>query len=468
MLPFLIQHKKAAVLILAVVVRVALLLIFPDIFAYDQTGAIHGSDAYDAYAINLLETGVYGRIAGEPDAAIPPLYSYALAAVYGLIGRGYLQLGLFHILLDLFCISAIFAIGRRLFQNGEWIGTLAGLFYAIYPYLVFQNLTLIDTPFFMAVLYAFIWVVMLLREREALDRTTWLLGVLGGVLLGLSMLTRPIVPFLALFVALWFLFRLSLWQSILRLLPVAIISVLMLVPWIVRNYAIFDAFVPMTTTSGANFWQGNNPLTIPIFRAGYDVQWLSPDPALITVEDPKSREADAERFVFAWDYLRENPQDIPELIWVKFLVHWSIDIAPRYNPVEGQLPRTSYDGDVFIADGEDDDYFMDGLPHGDPVAAYSTSLFDQVGRIIHQFYWGGLLILGIIGIALTWRQWREVSLIWFILLSMTIVYIIFHPSTRYRVPTDPFMFLFSAHTLLYIGTWIQRRLTKPVTQTTLS
>lgn len=464
MLPFIIQHKQALVIVLAVVVRLALLLMFPDIFAYDQTGAIHGSDAYDAYALNLLETGVYGREVGVPDAAIPPLYSYALAAVYGLIGRGYLQLGLFHILLDVFCISAIFAIGRRLFQNGEWVGTLAGLLYALYPYLVFQNLTLIDTPFFMAVLYAFIWVVMLLREREALDRTTWLLSILGGVLLGLSMLTRPIVPFLAVFVALWFLFRLSLWQSILRLLPVAVISLLVLVPWIVRNYAVFDAFVPMTTTSGANFWQGNNPLTVPIFRAGYDVQWLSPDPALSTVEDPKSREADAERFALAWDYLRENPQDIPELIWVKFLIQWSIDIAPRYNPVEGQLPRTDYDGDVFIADG---DYFMDGLPEGDPVSLYSTSLFDQVGRVIHQGYWGGLLVLGLIGVGLTWRQWREVSLIWFIQISMTIVYVIFHPSTRYRVPTDPFVFLFSAHSILYIGLWLWQRF-KPATRQALS
>jgi 4-amino-4-deoxy-L-arabinose transferase-like glycosyltransferase len=459
MLAFLLQHKQAFVILIAVIVRVAFLLIFPDIFAYDQTGAIHGSDAYDAYAQNLLATGVYGRTAGVPDAAIPPLYSYALAAVYGLFGRGYLQTGIFHILLDVFCISAIFAVGKRLFKHGEWVGTIAGICYALYPYLVFQNLTLIDTPFFMAMLYAFIWVVMLLRERDALDRTTWLLSILGGVLLGLSMLTRPILPFLAVFVALWFLFRLSLWQSILRLLPVALVGALVLMPWIIRNYTIFDAFVPMTTTSGANLWQGNNPMTIPVFRAGYDVQWLSPDPALIQSEDPKSREADAERFALSMAYLRENPQDIPELLWVKFLVQWSIDIAPRYNPVEGQLPRIDYDGDVYINPGEnEDEYFMDGLPQGDPVALYSTSLFDQVGRIVHQIYWGGLLILGLIGVVLTVKQWRNVSLIWFIQISMTIVYIIFHPSTRYRVPTDPFVFLFSAHTLIYIGLWLQQRI----------
>ena len=86
------------------------------------------------------------------DAAIPPLYSYALAGVYGLFGRGYVQLGIFHSLLDAASILMLYHIGKRLLPFGEWVGALAGLFYALYPYLIFQNLTLIDTPFFMALL----------------------------------------------------------------------------------------------------------------------------------------------------------------------------------------------------------------------------------------------------------------------------------------------------------------------------
>jgi hypothetical protein len=71
---------------------------------------------------------------------------------------------------------------------------LAGLFYAIYPYLIFQNLTLIDTPFFMTLLYAFVLLMVLLRERSALDKGTWGLAMLAGVVLGLSMLTRALLP----------------------------------------------------------------------------------------------------------------------------------------------------------------------------------------------------------------------------------------------------------------------------------
>src|ERR1051325_11005624 len=97
------KHKLAVVLVITVMARLAIFLAVPSVFRFEQTGAVHGSDAYDNYAQNLLQTGVYGRYSGTPDALIPPLYSFALAGVYGLIGRGGLQVGLFHTLLD--CLS---------------------------------------------------------------------------------------------------------------------------------------------------------------------------------------------------------------------------------------------------------------------------------------------------------------------------------------------------------------------------
>jgi hypothetical protein len=211
----------------------------------------------------------------------------------------------------------------------------------------------------------------------------------------------------------------------------------------------------MTTTSGANFWQGNSEYTVRYFRAGYDVQWTAPE---LTTEDRNSREADAERFALALGWLRDNPDKIPELLWVKLLVYWSIDITPRLNPVEGVLPRLDYEGNVIPEAGDDGDLALGGLPPGDPVGAYSSTLFDVIGRTLHRFYWGALLLLGLAGIALTWRQWREVSLLWFVQISMTAVYLIFHPSTRYRVPTDPMWFLFSAYALVWLwGWWDEKR-----------
>lgn len=453
------SHKLALVVLLCIVVRVATLAALPGIFDFASTGVVHGSEAYDIYAENLRTTGIYGQTLGTPDAMIPPLYGAALWIVYSIFGRGYWQVGLFHTLLDVASIVMLYYIAKRLMPRGEWVGALAGVFYAVYPYLVFQNLTVIDTPLFIFWLHAFVLLMVLLRGRPSLDRQTWGIATLSGVVLGLSLLTRPVLPFFALFVALWFLFRLNIKQTILRLLPVALVGALVLLPWIIRNYRVYNGFVPLTTTSGANFWQGNSPYTIPYLSAGYDVQWTSPE---LQTEDLTSREADAERFALALQFLRENPQLIPELVWVKFLTHWSIDITPRLNPGEGDAPRPDYQGTAQTGTDQSGNLTLD-VPPGDPVALYNSGAFG-IAREIHRWYFGTLLLLALVGIMLTVKQWREVSLLWFVQISMTITYLIFHPSTRYRVPSDPLLFLFSAYTLIWLGERIiQARQPQPET-----
>lgn len=458
---FLIRHKLLLVLLIAVAVRVAALALFPNLFAFEQTGAIHGSGSYDQYARNLVETGVYGLTPGVPDAMIPPLYSYALAVVYALVGRGHWQIGLFHTALDLASMIMLYAIAVRVTRtavktdaHAESVGTLAVLFYAVYPYLIFQNLTLIDTPFFMTLMFAFVLAAVMLRERERFDGETLLLALLGGLALGLATLARPILPPLALLLVLWFLFRLSFIQTFLRLGIVAVVSVGVLIPWIVRNFDVYHVFVPMSVTSGSNFWQGNSEYTVPYLQAGYDVQWTSPT---LTTADKDSPEADRERMTLALEYLSSHVSEIPELLWTKFLVHWSIDIAPRYNPKAGEQPHLEGQPDVQVGVGSDGALSLSGLPPGDPVDAYSTPLFDQIGRAIHRVYFGALMALAGVGFLLSLRTWRDVSLLWFVQIAITAVYMLFHPSTRYRVPSDPLLFVLSALAMVMIAAWIGRR-----------
>ena len=193
-------------------------------------------------------------------------------------------------------------------------------------------------------------------------------------------------------------------------------------------------------------FQGNNPDTIPYLRAGYDVQWIgyeAPD------RSDDARVADSQMLQSGLTFLRENPGLIPELLWLKFAVHWSIDISPYRNPVDGELPRLNYDGSALQSE-QGEALELGGLPPGDPVGAYSGSLFDQIGRPIHVLYFGSLLVLALIGFVASFHLWREVSLLWFLQLVMTALYMVFHSSTRYRVPTDPALFLFSGAALVWL------------------
>ncbi len=439
------RHKLTLVVAVAVIVRLGALFAFPGIFAFSEPGAdIHGSVAYDEYALNLLETGAYGREPGVADAGLPPLYSALLAIIYGVFGRHYIAVAVVHIVFDALSIVLLYDISRRLFaRHGEWIGALAGLFFALYPYLIFQNLTLNDTAIWILLFHLFVWLLILLRGREAVDRRTMLIAVAAGFVLGISALARALLPPLALLAVIWFLLRLGWRETLLRLLPVAVVSVLALLPWMLRSYRIYDGFVPIALNSGENIYQGNNPFAVDIFRKGYDAQWLPPPLDAPPPDEPLRRNdylADA-----GWRYLRENPGRIPELLLVKFQVYWNVQVTPLNNLREGEQLGVNDDGELLLISDEGS---HTGVTAAN--AAYQDdSLFTVVGRNLHIVYFGGLWLLAIAGLWLSRREWRDVSLLFFVQLSQTFMYLLFHPSTRYRSPTDPLLFLFSAYALVW-------------------
>jgi 4-amino-4-deoxy-L-arabinose transferase-like glycosyltransferase len=460
------RQRLLVILLLAFGLRMGVFFAFPAVFAFDQTDDLHGSRAYDEYAQNLLATGVYGRSAGTPDAIIPPLYSVVVAAVYGVAGRSATAIALVHSALDLISIALLYHIVRRLFRGGplwgqppgEWAGLLAALLMAFYPYLVFQNLTLNDTALFIALMHGFILAVVLLRERPRMDRAGILLAALAGVVLGLATLGRAQLVLFAPFVGLWFLFRLDLRQTITRLLPVALISLLVLLPWMARNYGVYGQFVALSLNSGENVYQGNNAQTVPFLRAGYDVQWVAGPGggtgATRQAEDAYQHNEDLMNAGLA--YLRANPSAIPELLWVKFQVHWSVDVAPRNNPLPGQK--------LSVVDGQFQVQDADGhvLQDVATIAAYSGGFFEEVGRPLHRIYFGVLLALAAAGVLLSLAQWREVSLLWFVQIAATLTFVLFHPSTRYRAPTDPLLFAFAAFAVVWLAQrWWARRSLNP-------
>jgi 4-amino-4-deoxy-L-arabinose transferase-like glycosyltransferase len=438
------QGAIVAVVLLAIAVRVAFLILFP-LFRFELTGEIHGTTAYDTYAVNLLQTGIYGRVPGIADSILPPLYSVTLAGIYGLFGRGGLSIGFYHIVLDVLSILMLIEIARRLFKAmpyAVWVGIGGGFFYAVYPYLTFQNLTLNDTALFMTLLHAFVLMLVVLRDQPRTDLYAVGVAALCGLILGLATLAKALLVPLAILAAFWFWGRWPLRTVIERLGIVALVSLLIVLPWIGRAYAIYGRFVAVGLNSGENVYQGANDMTLPLMHAGYDVQWSARPPEGEGIDEPYAR--NAMLMQVGLDWLKAHPEKIPDLLLTKFLIHWSIDIAPRENPRPGESFALDEQGRLVLLKASESDLQDIGV-----IETYSGSLFDTIGRPIHILYFGGLLVLAIAGIMLSYRQWREVSLLWAVQISMTLNYVIFHPSTRYRVPSDPLLFLFSAYTLLW-------------------
>ena len=445
------RHPLKAILLTAVALRLAVSLALPQVFAFERTNVIQGIATHDVYARNLLETGVYGFERGEPDGVLPPLYSYFLAAVHAVMGRGGLQLALAQALLDAVSIALLYRIARRLWPHEPRVALIGAGLHALYPYLLFQSLTMIDTSLYVTGMYLLLWLLLQLNDAGPGERLRLArLLTAGGVTLWLLLLLRPNVVVLLPFAALWLAVRHGWRGNASRLLPLILLALALLLPWIARSAEIYGRPVFIALHGGRNFWQGNNPCTLPYLRAGYDTQWQREnydgrELASLVERDSMAMQA-------SLDWLRGNPALIPELLWTKFLTHWSVDVQPARNPPVGAAGETEAEdcaaGVIAIAT----------IGADDPARVYDESAAAQLFRVVHRYWFGGLLALALLGLWMTRRRWRELSLLWLTLLAMTLVYVIYHPGTRYRAPTDPLLFLFSASALLALWRrWMARR-----------
>jgi hypothetical protein len=78
---------------------------------------------------------------------------------------------------------------------------------------------------------------------------------------------------------------------------------------------------------------------------------------------------------------------------------------------------------------------------------------------------GPVFLLALAGIAflLRERQWSELSLFLFIILSFAVAYSFFFTQIRYRIPVEPYIILLAGHGLVMVGSRVLQR-TAPVTR----
>lgn len=386
--------------------RILFLCLFSNVLSFQTSG-------YDAYATNLMEGRGYTRFADRhADSDLPPLYPFFLAAVYGLLGRNAIAIASTQMALDLFTTLLLYLIGRRIWDKN--VGLLAAMFYGLYPYLVFQNLTINDTGIFIFLLVTAIWLTYVTR-----DTGRWIYAAAAGAALGLGALTKTFIVALLPLLVLWWCRQIG-WRNGLRLGLISGMTLLVVIaPWVARNVSVQGQWVFISTNGGSNFHQGNNACVVEYLNHHWDAQWvdcLEKQPEGLT-----EVEADHWHRRQGFNYLRDHPAQWPRLFGTKFLTLWSPSITPAAVPPDAHLENSA-------------------------VLLYQTPGF-QLARYLHLFYFGPLLALGIVGLIRSWRNKLPIAPLVFVFLVTTAVYVIFHPSTRYRSPADPFLFLFSACTV---------------------
>lgn len=211
---------------------------------------------FDRQAQNWLDGRAPMFLIQDPsrtDAAIyPPGYPLWLAFVYKLSGsRSPAAVQNVQWVLDALSVLLIVGVGVTAFnwRVGLWAGGIA----ALWPLLAsYGALPLADSPTSWIILGA-TWMFVLAAKRKSF---AWALG--AGAMIGLSCWFRAnamLLGFVWALAILWFV-RTSRRQRLLLSGAIALASVLLIAPIMVRNAITFHAFVPAGLGAGTNLLEG--------------------------------------------------------------------------------------------------------------------------------------------------------------------------------------------------------------------
>ncbi|MHB0975569.1 MAG: ArnT family glycosyltransferase [Candidatus Aquicultorales bacterium] len=251
-------------LVVAIILLVAAGLRFGYVTFQDslEIKAVHGDTyVYEMLANNLVDgngyvvNGLLNRPAVSPTAFYGPSYPLFLSASYLLFGAERLPVQVLQILLSVATVFLVYLTGKELF--GRTAGLTAAALTAVYPDLVgYAGALLSETLYlFLEMLLVFILVRAFKDEKPG-----WRVLVLAGLVFGAAYLTRQaiaLVPIALLPVAYVKYGKHGAAYLAVSLAAFAMGAALLIGPWTVRNYIVFDRLYPGTTTGSVTFWWGN-------------------------------------------------------------------------------------------------------------------------------------------------------------------------------------------------------------------
>jgi len=261
------------------------------------------------------------RVSTGPTAWMTPVYPVLLAGVIRLFGayrfQSYLGAVALNILFSTLACVPIYFAGRRI--GGARLGALAAWLWAVFPnanLLTFESLW--DASLDALLGATLLWATLSLGANPQPKRNWWAYGLLWGF----TLMTNAVFALLLPFWLGWIAYRQ--WkQGNGWAWPVAVtagVAVLCCVPWTVRNYEVFHAFVPLRSVMGLQLWQGNNALTTPVFLG-------TQHPIFNSAEREKYIEMGEiaymrEKTSLALEYAEQNPGRVLALTGRRFLSVW--------------------------------------------------------------------------------------------------------------------------------------------------
>ncbi len=298
---------------------------------------------YGIIAKNMLaglgHSYTWGNLAGKwftlPTAYMPPgqtSIDYACFVLFGNTPGAVISIFSINVIFSVLSIFLIAKIAQALF-NIRRVTLITLWIVALYPPFLYSTATFGVTT---TVILLQSWI--LLSSIRFVDSVTkgqrfTKEAVQIGIGFGLLFLFRGEAPLYAIATILLLLYtcRKQLALVLPKLVLATVISIAILAPWTIRNYVVFDRFVPISSNGGFNFWRGNNALTTgsPWTESGgplwsTDELWQKIEPYLDSgaLFDKMHSSIHSQA---ATEWIAEHPSSAM-MLWVKkALIFWTFD-----------------------------------------------------------------------------------------------------------------------------------------------
>ncbi len=383
--------------------RLLFVLLFPDLGSPTSMD----SSTYHAIAVNLLQGKGFSEDGTNPSIFVAPLYPFFIAAIYWLVGVQPLVVEFVQSVLGVGIAFFTFLLSRKFF--GDMRALLAFGVTLFFPELFVLCTFLYTETLFITLFLLTIWLAL-----RAMDKTSVKSLALAGVVGGLATLTRGVTMLFPgiLFLALLSKYRFG--KSLRSVIIYALFFVVPILPWTLRNYLTFNTFVPIALGTGDVFWTGNY---LP-FDGKYNYE-----KTMQLMDEMTKGMNQIERNERLMDEAKQNIAAAPlQSAWLmvrKFFRFWL--------------------------------WVYEGTPTGHQRAG------NALVQLILKIWYYPTLLLFILGMYWTRNRWRELSLIYWLVLYYASIHAIMLVVPRYRFPLLPLMTIFGTAAAFQTFVWIMDR-----------
>jgi hypothetical protein len=244
----------------------------------------------------------------------------------------------------------------------------------------------------------------------------------SGVVFGIAALTKTQALLLPAVLAIP-LFKCGIRPWLRTVVLTGLVMTAAILPWTIRNYLVFGAFVPVSTNGGYTLLTGNNP------SAKGRYTWDDPSVADLS-KDPHDQVAmDRVARDRAWAWIAANPASFIRLIPLKVWRLWA-------------------------GDGEAEWLYESGY------AGYNAhALLFRTVRVVNQLYYLLIIALAAASVPMMWRRRASLPLWcwsgWAVVGYFTAVTTVFSGQSRFHFALMPFVALYAA------WAWHTARQSKP-------